>query len=254
MVMDCRECNWYACTLCSVKTSRSASRVEKPVADNPMAKLRCPSHHQLKMWKTTSGGCCDGCGREVRVGETTMDCRECNWYLCLGCSLKASKPSGISAMLCPKGHELQKWASQAGGQCDGCGANLKAGALVLDCRQCDWYICEGCVSHDVIPRSEGMENVPPEQNTPEPKQAKPARAEPASRAPATSGAQAKAAVASADVCPKGHELRPCKAEPGECDICSKPVEAGELVMDCRTCNWYMCSRCSINKEKARTTS
>mmetsp|Transcript_77513 Transcript_77513/g.171671 ORF Transcript_77513/g.171671 Transcript_77513/m.171671 type:complete len:278 (-) Transcript_77513:24-857(-) len=44
-------------------------------------------------------------------------------------------------------------------------------------------------------------------------------------------------------CPAGHMLQPCKAEPGACDGCRKFVCKGEAVLDCRTCNWYLCDEC-----------
>jgi hypothetical protein len=44
---------------------------------------------------------------------------------------------------CPAGHLLQPWNAQAGG-CDGCHKLVKNGEQVMDCRQCNWYLCEDC--------------------------------------------------------------------------------------------------------------
>mmetsp|Transcript_145591 Transcript_145591/g.405741 ORF Transcript_145591/g.405741 Transcript_145591/m.405741 type:complete len:277 (+) Transcript_145591:84-914(+) len=44
-------------------------------------------------------------------------------------------------------------------------------------------------------------------------------------------------------CPGGHLLQPWTAMAGTCDRCCRPVEAGEHVMDCRQCNWYLCEDC-----------
>merc|ERR1719188_1483493 len=44
-------------------------------------------------------------------------------------------------------------------------------------------------------------------------------------------------------CPSGHELKAAQAEAGRCDGCRKAVSEGEAVMDCRTCNWYLCAVC-----------
>lgn len=45
---------------------------------------KCPSGHPLKPWAARQGTC-DGCGKRVQEGESVMDCRLCNWYVCLAC-------------------------------------------------------------------------------------------------------------------------------------------------------------------------
>jgi hypothetical protein len=47
-------------------------------------------------------------------------------------------------------------------------------------------------------------------------------------------------------CPNNHELVLYTAIGGNCDVCNRIVFVGEQVMDCRSCNWYMCARCSRN--------
>jgi len=44
-------------------------------------------------------------------------------------------------------------------------------------------------------------------------------------------------------CPAGHSLKPWKATAGSCDGCNRKVAAGEYVMVCRQCNWYLCEQC-----------
>jgi len=44
-------------------------------------------------------------------------------------------------------------------------------------------------------------------------------------------------------CPKGHALQSLPAKKGHCDGCGRVVRCGDMVMDCRTCNWYLCSSC-----------
>merc|ERR1711939_282954 len=45
-------------------------------------------------------------------------------------------------------------------------------------------------------------------------------------------------------CPKGHALEDyVEDENGACDGCGKPIQAGDRVMDCRICNWYLCKPC-----------
>mmetsp|Transcript_69212 Transcript_69212/g.225441 ORF Transcript_69212/g.225441 Transcript_69212/m.225441 type:complete len:348 (+) Transcript_69212:79-1122(+) len=45
---------------------------------------RCPAGHMLCPLKAEKGKC-DGCKRQVVRGDTVMDCRACNWYLCQDC-------------------------------------------------------------------------------------------------------------------------------------------------------------------------
>ena len=45
---------------------------------------RCPIGHELAPWQALKGSC-DGCGRLICTGERVMDCRACNYYLCVAC-------------------------------------------------------------------------------------------------------------------------------------------------------------------------
>jgi len=54
-------------------------------------------------------------------------------------------PRGIQR--CPHGHELQKWASREG-SCDCCRRHVKSGEHVMDCRRCNWYLCQSCCPPD----------------------------------------------------------------------------------------------------------
>lgn len=55
---------------------------------------------------------------------------------------------------CPQGHELQPWAAKPG-WCDGCGAKIKSGEAVMDCRECNYYLCKYC-----CPPPEATEDTP----------------------------------------------------------------------------------------------
>eukprot|EP00929_Paragymnodinium_shiwhaense_P103645 TRINITY_DN67288_c0_g1_i1.p1 TRINITY_DN67288_c0_g1~~TRINITY_DN67288_c0_g1_i1.p1 ORF type:complete len:780 (-),score=217.54 TRINITY_DN67288_c0_g1_i1:63-2402(-) len=48
------------------------------------------------------------------------------------------------AAYCPKGHELRPWAAERG-TCDGCSKGVEDDELVMDCRECDYYLCDGCL-------------------------------------------------------------------------------------------------------------
>mmetsp|Transcript_38758 Transcript_38758/g.99010 ORF Transcript_38758/g.99010 Transcript_38758/m.99010 type:complete len:226 (-) Transcript_38758:27-704(-) len=47
------------------------------------------------------------------------------------------------ATKCPSGHELTLWTARAG-RCDGCSRLIAQGEQVMDCRACNWYLCEDC--------------------------------------------------------------------------------------------------------------
>uniref|UniRef100_A0A7S4QRU5 Uncharacterized protein n=1 Tax=Alexandrium monilatum TaxID=311494 RepID=A0A7S4QRU5_9DINO len=53
--------------------------------------------------------------------------------------------------LCPQRHELRPWIARQG-HCDGCGRMVMKGERVMDCRQCNWYLCDTCLPR---PREEG---------------------------------------------------------------------------------------------------
>ena len=44
-------------------------------------------------------------------------------------------------------------------------------------------------------------------------------------------------------CPQGHMLTLWRAGPGQCDQCFRKVQRGEHVMDCRACEFFLCSEC-----------
>jgi len=44
---------------------------------------------------------------------------------------------------CPEGHDLLPWSAPAG-MCHGCGKVFPDGEQVMDCRRCEWMLCEVC--------------------------------------------------------------------------------------------------------------
>lgn len=67
----------------------------------------CPAGHLLQPW-TAKTGLCDGCSGDVYAGDTVMDCRACNFYLCTSCHPQEQNPSmdyfkglsaGVSALI-----------------------------------------------------------------------------------------------------------------------------------------------------------
>lgn len=51
-------------------------------------------------------------------------------------------------------------------------------------------------------------------------------------------------------CPSGHLLQPWTAKTGICDGCSMDVHAGDPVMDCRACNFYLCNSCHPQEQNS----
>jgi len=97
----------------------------------------CPQGHSLRLFQA-SGGACDGCGTQVQEGENVLDCRTCDWFLCQACLPQSE------AARCPQGHELLPNVPGAGA-CDGCGTQMGPEDMVLDCRRCDWFVCQKCL-------------------------------------------------------------------------------------------------------------
>jgi len=44
-------------------------------------------------------------------------------------------------------------------------------------------------------------------------------------------------------CPAGHGLVRLVGQAGSCDLCSKAVHEGQLVFECKPCNYYVCQSC-----------
>jgi len=53
-------------------------------------------------------------------------------------------------------------------------------------------------------------------------------------------------------CPSGHLLQPAKASAGSCDGCGVRVASGDQVMECKTCNWYLCTGCHPQEREPRS--
>jgi hypothetical protein len=67
--------------------------------------------------------------------------------VCLKC--KATRPKAKAPACCPSGHVLQPYTttqSDGAGTCDGCNSAIACGAKVMDCRRCNYYLCELCAA------------------------------------------------------------------------------------------------------------
>jgi len=53
-------------------------------------------------------------------------------------------------------------------------------------------------------------------------------------------------------CPAGHLLQPLKGSAGSCDGCKARVANGDYVMECHSCNWYLCQGCHPQEREARS--
>ena len=106
---------------------------------------------------------------------------------------------------CGRGHTLKVYMTPGTGTCDGCSKYITRGTTLMDCRRCNYYLCGQC-----DPRSLGaVERIV------------------------------------GKTCRRGHSLKPYKALQGSCDGCSTFIASGTRVMDCRACNYYLCSQCNL---------
>jgi len=71
-----------------------------------------------------------------------------------------------SWVTCPYRHALENVPVRGSGTCDGCGKRVQIGEPVMDCRQCNWYLCRAChpghAPQDCAPSS--LQAVLPEQS------------------------------------------------------------------------------------------
>lgn len=56
---------------------------------------------------------------------------------------QAAQPAKAKPGKCTKGHKLKPWVA-TGGWCNGCQREVKAGEQVMDCRPCDYFLCQEC--------------------------------------------------------------------------------------------------------------
>lgn len=98
-------------------------------------------------------------------------------------------------LCCPQGHGLRLMAAKRG-SCDGCGMPVEEGARVMDCRQCNWYLCGSCAQRAAATKKE---NRPPagRANTPAAGAGAPYPASTSSSAPPLAPAAQAAAPAAA---------------------------------------------------------
>jgi len=54
---------------------------------------------------------------------------------------------------CPGGHPMVHHLEEEEGSCDGCGSTV-CGQYVMDCRHCNWYLCESCTGWQATARPE----------------------------------------------------------------------------------------------------
>jgi hypothetical protein len=63
----------------------------------------------------------------------------------MGLRLDAATWGAGFAKCCPKGHTLAMHTTEDGlGTCDGCNRKLESGTTVMDCTECDYFLCDQC--------------------------------------------------------------------------------------------------------------
>jgi len=56
----------------------------------------------------------------------------------------------VKAVNCPKGHTLQLITEVKRGKCDQCNKDIARGEQVMDCHECNWYLCGTCHPQDKV--------------------------------------------------------------------------------------------------------
>lgn len=174
----------------------------------------------------------------------------------------------LEAHTCKNGHTLCTAAAMEG-NCDGCNKPVRKGQLVMDCRQCNFYLCSECLPCTHCPNNHALQRwvcqgggfcdnckttVPKGDMVMDCRKCDwflcqkccPQHEENAWQC----GPSLLATFCSKEhkhvplpECPSKHKLAPRLAVAGTCDKCGKGVRNGEGVMSCNTCNWYLCTTC-----------
>jgi len=241
----------------------------------------CPWGHPMDL-QLAESGFCDRCERTLELGELVFECYECDFFLCGDCHsqeppeprhkpiaeatdrlepvvvateppistepavpvveateppisteravpvVEATEPP-ISTeravsfrKTCLKGHPLEAWVCDSIGACDSCAKPIENGETAMDCEACDYMLCNKCYY--------GGSEVPQVQQA---------------------SAAAKMTPPSSSLrCPLGHPLQEfINDTSGECDGCSRAIQVGEVVMDCESCDYYLCKSCTSQQQR-----
>jgi hypothetical protein len=100
-------------------TTTSPQRGGEEVRNDSSAPFLLAGTTATGLWDTTLGGLFGNAGAAEAAAEQPEE------------------------MKCPAGHQMQPWIAKAG-TCDGCARKVQNGEQVMDCRQCDWYLCDEC--------------------------------------------------------------------------------------------------------------
>jgi hypothetical protein len=188
-------------------------------------------------------------------------------------AVKCTVPKAPTALVaaskgstCRNGHMLQTAAAMAG-NCDGCNKPVKQGQLVMDCRQCNFYLCSECRPITHAPNGDALQRwvcqgggvcdgckamVKPGEMVMDARKIDWFLCQKCCpqdngelAADSFSGVKDDATPAPLPLpeCPNGRKLAPRLAIAGHCDKCKKGVRNGEGVWSDATCSWYMCTTC-----------
>eukprot|EP00928_Gymnodinium_smaydae_P091626 TRINITY_DN75354_c0_g1_i1.p1 TRINITY_DN75354_c0_g1~~TRINITY_DN75354_c0_g1_i1.p1 ORF type:complete len:637 (+),score=118.08 TRINITY_DN75354_c0_g1_i1:147-1913(+) len=108
---------------------------------------------------------CDVCGDEVPSGCSVLECRPCGYGVCFACLELIEEPSAAlrrcaepsqpeeevtPSRRCPECSraELVLLRCDADVTCEACWDTIQVGESVLECQDCGFSICMGCISRD----------------------------------------------------------------------------------------------------------
>jgi hypothetical protein len=151
VVSDCRICDWYLCSTCqpSVKSEVPESlciarqRAGKcAVCKEPTVQEDVSIVSNGHIWHLCA--VCAVQGRTVIHGDPAVNAQAHTQSASIaeGCESEAG-PESRRTWQCPKGHKLEACPATEG-RCDGCQRRVATNQCVLNCKECNWYLCGSC--------------------------------------------------------------------------------------------------------------
>jgi len=163
---------------------------------------------------------------------------------------------GASKVTCPKGHHLQEaiCGDDESFACDGCEVDISCGGKIFDCRACDYTLCVPCAQADEQKGAKTEdESLCQGPGAADSNEVEAQVLDETSRESQKGHVEAPSGEPQRGSCPKGHDLLEvvCGEAEFTCDACERDVLNGEVVFDCRTCDYCLCDACL--PETAETT-
>ena len=132
----------YECDTCATDLERGSAIHECKACDYSI----CIGCHASRAGRNLDAAASDSESRGVPVHIDSDDSDIEGQEAARAWAAKLRKEPARKATWCPSGHQLQPWVvpTLGRGSCDGCQGQVLEGDRVLDCRQCNYYLCVWC--------------------------------------------------------------------------------------------------------------